>query len=172
VTGRTGGTVTLVLGGTRSGKSMVAERFTAEAAGAAGTGVTYVATLKAGDDEMQRRVAAHRARRPPEWATAELGDPGDLPPLVSGLPGTVLVDSLGTWLATSPDLAVDTPALVAALASRRGPTVVVSEEVGLAVHPSTAVGRAFVDALGSLNQAVAAAADRVVLVVAGRVLEL
>jgi adenosylcobinamide kinase / adenosylcobinamide-phosphate guanylyltransferase len=166
------GMVTLVLGGTRSGKSTVAERLTAEAAEASGTGVTYVATLPAGDEEMERRIAAHRARRPAEWSTVELAGPGDLGPLVSSLAGTLLVDSLGTWLATSADLAVDTPALIAALGSRRGPSVVVSEEVGLAVHPPTALGRAFVDALGSLNQAVAAIADRVVLVVAGRTLEL
>jgi adenosylcobinamide kinase/adenosylcobinamide-phosphate guanylyltransferase len=67
---------------------------------------------------------------------------------------------------------VDSAALVQALRSRSAPTVVVSEEVGLGVHPETEVGRRWRDALGEVNQAVAAAADRVVLVVAGRTLEL
>ena len=55
---------------------------------------------------------------------------------------------------------------------RDGDTVVVSEEVGLGVHPSTAAGQQFRDALGELNQAVAGVADEVVLVVAGRALRL
>lgn len=163
--------ITLVLGGTRSGKSAVAERLAAEAATAWKAPVTYVATASVTDDNMAGRVAAHRSRRPAGWVTVEL-DGRDLPPVVAGLPGAVLVDSLGTWLASSPDLTVDAGALVDALRSRPGPAVVVSEEVGLSVHPTTAAGRAFVDSLGSLNQAVAAIADRVVLVVAGRTLEL
>jgi adenosylcobinamide kinase / adenosylcobinamide-phosphate guanylyltransferase len=84
----------------------------------------------------------------------------------------VLVDSLGTWVARCDDFAVDTDALVAALTRRTSPTVVVSEEVGLGVHPETEVGRRWRDAVGEVNQAVAAAADRVLLVVAGRALEL
>ena len=63
-------------------------------------------------------------------------------------------------------------ALLAALGARTGPTVLVSEEVGLGVHPSTEVGGRFRDALGSLNQAVAELADEVLLVIAGRVLPL
>ena len=70
------------------------------------------------------------------------------------------------------DSAVPVDDLCAALAERPGNTVVVSEEVGLSVHPPTAAGRAFVDALGSLNQAVAVVAGEVLLVVAGRVLPL
>jgi adenosyl cobinamide kinase/adenosyl cobinamide phosphate guanylyltransferase len=61
---------------------------------------------------------------------------------------------------------------VAALRGRSGDTVVVSEEVGLGVHPSSEVGRKFRDVLGTANQAVAELADRVLLVVAGRVLPL
>ena len=84
----------------------------------------------------------------------------------------MLIDALGTWVAAHPDLAVDVDALVAALLSRTGPTVVVSEEVGLAVHPTTESGRRFVDVMGTLNQAVAAVAADVRLVVAGRSLPL
>ena len=164
--------VTLVLGGTRSGKSTVAERLAAERASSGGGTVTYVATASVTDEEMARRVAAHQARRPTTWNTVELASSAELPAVLVHLDGSVLVDSLGTWVASAPDLDVDAAALVHALQVRAGSTVLVSEEVGLAVHPATAVGRAFVDALGHLNQTVAAVAERVLLVVAGRALEL
>ena len=153
--------VTLVLGGARSGKSVVAER-------QAGPGaVTYVATGLAA--EMPERVAAHRARRPAGWSTVETTD---LLRALSESPGTVLVDSLTAWVAAAEGFAVDADALCRALAAHDGHVVVVSDEVGLGVHPSTDVGRRFRDALGLVNQAVAAVADDVLLVVAGRALHL
>ena len=160
--------IVLVLGGARSGKSAVAERLAARLSG--GDPVVYLATANATDADMAERIAEHRARRPPTWHTVEAG-----PDLVGALrrwPGTALVDALGTWLARSPHLAGDGRALCAALVERPGDAVVVSEEVGLGVHPSTDVGCRFRDALGEANQAVAAVADEVVLVVAGRVLRL
>lgn len=160
--------ITLVLGGTRSGKSAVAERL----AGRRQFPITYVATAVAdpGDADLASRIAAHRARRPPAWATREAG--ADLPAVLRATPGTVLVDALGTWVAAAPDLVVDIKALCAALVERAGDAVVVSDEVGLGVHPATEVGRRFRDVLGELNQAVAAVADEVLLVVAGRTLPL
>ena len=88
--------------------------------------------------------------------------------------GAALVDSLGTWVTLQPefDVVAETDDLLAALAERDAPTVLVSEEVGLAVHPPSAAGRRYVDAVGVLNQRIAAVADRVLLVVAGCVLEL
>jgi len=160
--------ITLVLGGTRSGKSEVAERLAAAAAG--GEAVTYMATGRAVDADMRARIAAHRARRPAAWATLEVGP--DLPDRLRSLAGPALVDSLGTWVASHEGLDPDAAALGAALTGRNGDTVVVSEEVGLGVHPPTEVGRRFADALGSLNRAVAEVADRALLVVAGRVLPL
>jgi adenosyl cobinamide kinase/adenosyl cobinamide phosphate guanylyltransferase len=162
--------MTLVLGGARSGKSDVAEALTA----AHGTPVTYVSTMDpAGDPELEARVEAHRRRRDPAWATVEAGD--DLAGLLRSVRGTVLVDSLGPWVAAGlgeGDSCADADALCAALRTRDGDTVVVSDEVGLAVHPSTAEGRAFRDALGTLNHAVSSVADRAYLVVAGRPLPL
>ena len=84
----------------------------------------------------------------------------------------MLVDSLGTWLTGHDDLDADVEGLSAALRARTGDSVVVSEEVGLGVHPSSELGRRFRDALGEVNTAVAAVADGVLLVVAGRVLPL
>ncbi len=159
----------LVLGGTRSGKSAAAETLAARL----GSPVTYVATAWADpdDDDMATRIAAHRARRPAEWVTVEAG--GDLIGALRSYPdGTLLVDALGPWVAAHPDFAVDVDALVTALQSRTGPTVVVSEEVGMAVHAPTELGRRFADVMGILNQAVAAVATDVRLVVAGRTLPL
>jgi adenosylcobinamide kinase / adenosylcobinamide-phosphate guanylyltransferase len=161
------GAVTLVLGGARSGKSAVAERRVERL----GEPVTYVATGISTDADMAARIAVHRARRPSSWATVEATGPG-LPAVLERLRGAVLLDALGTWLASDERLEVDGEALCASLQRRDGPTVVVSDEVGMGVHPATDVGRRFRDALGLLNQQVAAVADDVVLVVAGRVLPL
>lgn len=121
---------------------------------------------------MSERVLAHRARRPAGWATLELEAGSDLPGALAGLAGTVLVDSVGTWVAGMPSFAVDMAALAESLRSRSGGTVLVSDEVGLGVHPATGTGRLFRDALGSVNRALCDAADRVLLVVAGRCIEL
>ncbi len=154
--------ITLVLGGARSGKSGVAEGIVNDLA----PPVTYVATLDVGDDaELAARVQRHRQRRPSTWGTVQAGI--ELPEVLRGVSGTVLVDSLGPWVSATPGMQVDGEALCSALAERHGDTVVVSDEVGLAVHPSTEEGRLFRDAVGTLNQAVAAVADDVILVVAG-----
>ncbi len=160
--------IVLVLGGVRSGKSETAERMVS----GLGHQVTYLAAARAGDDDtdMAERIAAHRRRRPPHWDTVEVGD--GLAAHLSEVDGPVLVDALGTWLAGRPGFEVDADQLCHALSTRSGDTVVVSEEVGLGVHPATEAGRRFRDALGTLNQRVAAVADEVFLVVAGRVLRL
>ena len=160
--------ITVILGGAASGKSEVAERL---AAGLAQP-VTYVATWEPdpADEDMQARVDAHRARRPASWSTLECID--DLGRAVRSVAGTVLIDSLGTWVAAARGGPLDVDGLCAGLRAREGDTVVVSDEVGLGVHPSTEAGRRFRDVLGAVNQQVAAVADHVWLVLAGRVLVL
>jgi adenosylcobinamide kinase/adenosylcobinamide-phosphate guanylyltransferase len=158
--------IALVLGGARSGKSAFAERLVNRLPAP----VTYVATAEVSDPDMAARVAVHRARRPLEWRTLE--DIADLPAAVGALSGTVLIDSLGTWTAGAVDFQPDIEALCEVLRRRQGDTVIVSEEVGFGVHPSSELGRRFRDALGTINQAVAAFADDVVLIVAGRPLHL
>jgi adenosylcobinamide kinase / adenosylcobinamide-phosphate guanylyltransferase len=162
--------LTLVLGGTRSGKSALAEQL-ALAHHQPEHPVLYFATGLATDDDMRARIEAHRARRDDRFETVEAG--ADLVGALRAASAEppALVDALGTWVAAA-DLVVDPETLVGALAGRRGPTVVVSDEVGLGVHPSTEAGRRFRDALGEVNQAVGAIADRCLLVVAGRVLDL
>lgn len=164
-----------MLGGIRSGKSAFAESLVAAA-----PSVRYVATAAGGEDdpEWRGRIEAHQRRRPQSWTTEETGaDPGRLAALLAEAKPdeTLLVDDLGGWVATLLDPANqpnDDVATVAALAEAvhacAARLVVVSPEVGLSLVPATAVGRAFVDALGTANQALADACDRVAFVVAGR----
>lgn len=176
--------IALVLGGARSGKSDVAENWAA----ALDRPVTYVATSPsplhgetvvlsaepgaAPDRSWAERIAVHQERRPAHWSTTEVPPGGDLIYTLEKLSGTVLVDSLGVWLSGCAGFQCDQDRLIAALRNRGGDTVIVSDEVGLGVHPSSEVGNLFRDALGCLNRAVADHADRVALVVAGRILDL
>ena len=175
-----GAGIVLVLGGARSGKSEVAERLVAAASLAAP--VTYIATGAvadpSSDPDWAARVAAHRARRPPAWETVDVRAGGDLASALAAARAVVLVDSLGTWVAGLPAFGAgaDVAApLLRALDDRRAtghPSVLVSEEVGLGVHPSSPAGRQFRDELGTLNRRLADGADQVLLVVAGRALAL
>jgi len=161
--------ITLVLGGSRSGKSAVAERLALAAEGP----VLYLATgwSDPGDDDMDERIARHRAGRSPRFETIETGR--DLVAALLDRPDQpALVDALGTWVAAHDDFEVPIDALVVSLLARSAPTVVTSDEVGLGVHPETRVGRRFRDALGIVNQRVAAVATTTYLVVAGRAIEL
>lgn len=175
--------ITLVLGGVRSGKSAVAEHHAGEFAsaldGPSGRGVnhvTYLATARVAIDDpaMAERIAAHRKRRPASWATIEA--PYSLAETLGTTKGVVLLDSLGTWLAdildTPDEVAQNVDDLLAALAGRADPTVIVSEEVGMSVHPATEIGRHFADCMGELNRRISEIADHCLLVVAGRVTEL
>ncbi|TYB61061.1 bifunctional adenosylcobinamide kinase/adenosylcobinamide-phosphate guanylyltransferase [Nonomuraea sp. PA05] len=167
----------LLLGGSRSGKSAEAElRLAAE------PHVTYVATGPGGEDdgEWAARVRAHRERRPTHWGTAETTD---LVAAIRAATGPLLIDGLGTWLAAVFDehgawdgdrapVAGRCDDLVAAWRQAPEPIVAVSDEVGMGVVPMTSSGRAFRDALGRLNERLAAESEYVALVVAGRLVEL
>ena len=172
---------TLVLGGARSGKSGYAERMLSGAAA-----VDYIAcgpAPTADDPEWADRVAQHRARRPAKWATLETTDIA----AVLQRPGSpVLLDCLTTWLArvmdecgvwdggAEPDAALSAriDELVAAWTATPRRIVAVSNEVGSGIVPATPSGRYLRDLLGSLNARLAAHADEVRLVVAGRSLVL
>ncbi|PZF91056.1 bifunctional adenosylcobinamide kinase/adenosylcobinamide-phosphate guanylyltransferase [Micromonospora deserti] len=166
----------LVLGGIRSGKSEFAESLVADA-----PTVRYLATAAdaaADDAEWAARLAAHRARRPETWTTEETaGDPRRLADVIaSAAPDdTLLIDDLGGWVTVLLNPAhqpADDPATIAELAAAvrdcAARLVLVSPEVGLSLVPTTPLGRAFTDALGAANRAVADACDAVVLVVAGQ----
>ena len=162
------GKTTLVLGGARSGKSAFAERLVAASTGTR----IYLATATAGDDEMRDRIAHHRTRRGDGWRTIEepvsvvetlaREDRGD---------SAILVDCLTLWLSdlmhASKDVEAETRQLTAFLREARGNVVLVSNEIGLGLVPETPLGRAFRDAQGRLNQAVAASVTNVAFIAAG-----
>ncbi len=164
--------LTLLLGGARSGKSSLAVEMARRHAGP----VTVVATAEPFDDDLRVRIERHRDERP-GWPTVEA--PVELAEAVRGAAagGLVVVDCLTVWLANLfargvADRAAAAAGVVAALRARAGDTVVVSNEVGLGLHPETPLGREYRDELGRLNQAVAEVADRSLLLVAGRALTL
>jgi adenosylcobinamide kinase/adenosylcobinamide-phosphate guanylyltransferase len=168
--------LTLITGGARSGKSRHALSLMDHQ-----QPVTYIATAEALDEDMRGRIALHRAERPAAWRTVEapvaLADAVRLAPADEG----VIVDCLTLWVSNlllrAPEPAVTAPEpwypaqevedLLGALSSRRGPVVVVTNEVGLGVVPATTLGRAYRDALGRVNQRVADAAGVVLFMISG-----
>jgi histidinol-phosphate aminotransferase len=178
--------LTLVIGGTRSGKSGRGEQL----ARATGRLVRYVATADRADPAMAARIRAHAGRRPPEWTTVEAG--GSLADALADAGGAcVLIDGLGPWIArllhdadAFADPAADVLARVEtevlaevetiARAGVEGdePVIVVAEEAGQGVLPADATSRAWLDLLGEAVQRLSEAAERVELVVAGRPLAL
>ena len=169
-----------ILGGQRSGKSRRAESLARRwLDGAPARHAVLIATGQAWDDEMRERIARHqrdRAERVPGMLTVE--EPLSLAQALraSSTPHTlVVVDCLTLWLtnllmpASGQPADVDAPrlSLCQAIASVPGPVVLVGNEIGLGVIPMGSEVRAFVDALGGLNQAVAAACERVTLMAAG-----
>ena len=159
--------MTLVLGGARSGKSAFAESLARNQ----GQGV-YVATAERIDNEMVRRIEAHRARRGEGWRTVEA--PLELAEAIrreSTSRACLLVDCLTVWLGNllhhGRDVDTAREALLESLRAARGPVVLVANEVGLGIVPDNAMARAFRDHAGRLNQSVAAVAERVYFVAAG-----
>jgi adenosylcobinamide kinase / adenosylcobinamide-phosphate guanylyltransferase len=158
--------LTLVLGGTRSGKSRYGESLVT----ALPSPWVYVATAEAGDDEMAARISAHRKRRGGMWKTIEA--PRDLAAaLAKCTERPTLVDCLTLWLSNlllaGADIDDETERLEKALSTASAPVVLVANEVGAGIVPDHPLGRRFRDLQGILNQRMAARADRVVLMVAG-----
>lgn len=171
----------LVTGGARSGKSAYAQRRAEELGGDA---VTVVVTARPGDEEMERRILAHRAARPDAWETIEAHR--DAAAAIRAARNSLVLLDCVTLLASNAllDAAADgedaaraavlaeADAILAAGAEREGTLLVVTNEVGLGIVPATEVGRWYRDALGLANQRLAAAADSVVLMVSGLPVEL
>jgi adenosyl cobinamide kinase/adenosyl cobinamide phosphate guanylyltransferase len=165
-------TLTLLIGGARSGKSILAVQMAARY-----DEVVFVATAEPGDQEMASRIDRHRIERPTTWTTVE--EPVRLENVITGVPpfACLVIDCLTVWVS---NLSIMGPAEiereaseVAALAAGRpGPVIAVTNEVGLGIVPVTPLGRQYRDVLGRVNAIWAEAADDVYFVIAGRTLRL
>ncbi|MGR9053185.1 MAG: bifunctional adenosylcobinamide kinase/adenosylcobinamide-phosphate guanylyltransferase [Gammaproteobacteria bacterium] len=166
--------LTLILGGARSGKSRYAEQRASES----GKTVIYIATATAGDDEMQARIAHHRAGRPSGWQTVE--EPVALARVLAEQASNahcLLVDCLTLWLSNilfdgdghiqEALFRQQSEALFECLDGIAGQVILVGNEIGSGVVPMGAATRRFVDEAGRLHQRLAALSDRVVLMTAG-----
>ena len=176
------GALILILGGARSGKSAYAERLARERRGE----VLFVATATAGDEEMARRIAAHRATRPDTWRTLEapqgvaaaVATSGDDAPTVVLDCVTLLVSNLLLAHEAAGEEAIgraidaEIDALLEQIAAGTATWIVVSNEVGMGLVPPYPLGRAYRDLLGRVNARIAARADRAYLLVAGLPLDL
>ncbi|WP_420451029.1 bifunctional adenosylcobinamide kinase/adenosylcobinamide-phosphate guanylyltransferase [Ilumatobacter sp.] len=169
--------VVVLVGGARSGKSSLAVEI-GRRHQATGSAVTVVATAPAVDDDMAARIERHRAERPAGWATIE--EPVDLVGALGRSGDDVaIVDCLTLWVSNlmwrgdgDDDIEILARRAASAAGDRAAPTIVVTNEVGLGVHPDTDLGRRYRDLLGRVNATWAAVADTTLLLVAGRALEL
>jgi adenosylcobinamide kinase / adenosylcobinamide-phosphate guanylyltransferase len=164
-------TITLVLGGARSGKSRWAQEQAARF-----PRVTYLATAQAGDSEMREKIARHRNERPRTWKTVEAAT--DLPETIrsqSSDADVLLIDCFTLYVANVMRTGKKSDGhnssrvreLRDAIHSSTTSIIAVSNEVGSGVVPAFRSGRVYRDMLGQLNQEIAAIADTVVLLVAG-----
>jgi adenosylcobinamide kinase/adenosylcobinamide-phosphate guanylyltransferase len=178
---RAGVPLVLITGPVRSGKSRFAERLARERGGE----VVFVATARPdpGDAEWTERIARHAGRRPAEWKLVETARDG-APALDElarrAMPAqTLIVDSLGTWIAArmgpgfdSVAIEAQTSVVTSALLATRAYAIVVGEEVGWGIVPDYPAGRVFRDVLGRAQQRLATGSVAAYLVVAGFALDL
>ena len=166
------GTVTLITGGARSGKSAHALTLAQQASGARRF---FIATAEALDDEMRERIAHHRAGRSADFATIE--EPIAIDAVLLELTSradVVVVDCLTLWISnllmtrrTDEEILAEARGLADTMAGAPFATIVVTDEVGAGIVPENAMARRFRDLLGWTNQTLAQAAERVLLMVAG-----
>ena len=163
-------TCELILGGSRSGKSALAEQRAQDS----GLTVIYLATATAGDAEMAARIARHQTRRPSHWQLIE--EPILLSQALQQNAASnccLLVDCLTLWLTNllchpnSEYLAQEKNRFLELLPTLPGKIILVSNEVGMGIVPLGELSRRFCDEAGELNQAVARICERVTLSVAG-----
>ena len=160
----------LILGGVRSGKSMLAEQH----ATASGLSVVYIATAQVRDEEMRERIAHHQARRPAHWQLVEAGH--DLAAVLqreAAADCCVLVDCLTLWLTQllcdtdEPRLRFEVSELLRVLPDLPGQIILVSNETNMGITPMGELSRRYCDEAGRLHQQLGAICERVILTVAG-----
>ncbi len=171
------GTLTLILGGARSGKSTWAERI---ARTEGGEHVLFVATAQPLDEEMRERIARHRSSRPPTWRTLETPrqvgatirqayrqERVIIVDCITVLVGNIFMDAPNDPVRVRENALAEADKLISVVQGLPAHTLIISNEVGMGIVPITPLGRAYRDILGEVNQRIAAAADNVYLIVAG-----
>jgi adenosylcobinamide kinase / adenosylcobinamide-phosphate guanylyltransferase len=171
-------TLTLITGGSRSGKSSHA--IVLATSDRAATRRYFIATAEALDDEMRARISHHQATRPASFITVE--EPIDLQAAIGALAGNAdvaVLDCLTLWVSNlmgkgldDSEILAQTDALAVALRQAPFPIIVVTDEVGWGIVPENPIARRFRDLLGWTNQKIAQVADRVLLMAAGYPLHL
>jgi adenosylcobinamide kinase/adenosylcobinamide-phosphate guanylyltransferase len=182
--------LTLITGGTRSGKS----GFATKLAAATNEAVLYVATWREdsathADEMAMNRIARHKQSRPGNWRTVILEQDATLQTLAHAPERVVLLDCIGLWVGGTlfdnvgardemqwSDIEARAEqlmnTLVCAVDQHDGRWFVVTNEVGSALTPDNAVGRAFADAMGRANQTLMKHCHQAWLLVAGASLQL
>lgn len=164
-----------VVGGARSGKSAFAVEVGRRFEGP----VVFVATATAGDADMASRIARHREDRPADWGLVE--EPVDLAQVLAEIEpdAALIVDCLTMWVANAlfaewdgARIEVEAERIASVLADRGGLSVVVSNEVGLGIHPENELARRYQNLLGRVNTAVAARAATTLFFAAGKAVRL
>lgn len=161
---------TLVLGGARSGKSKYAEALVEGSN--ADSGLVYVATAQAHDDEMKERITVHQRRRSERWTTMDT--PYDLNMTLKSdacCSRAVLVDCLTLWITNmmlaGKNVRREIDELCTTIPTLTARVVFVSNEVGQGIVPDNEMAREFRDHAGQAHQQLAAVCNRVVFVTAG-----
>lgn len=166
------GSITLITGGVKSGKSAYALKL----GQGQGAKPVFIATATAGDDEMARKIAAHKAERAGRWQTCE--EPNDIAGVLERIApefDVVLIDCLTLWvsnLLTLQNLGDDEieaafSGLMEALKSAICPVIVVTNEVGLGIMPADRLSRRYQNLLGAVNRRIAGLADNVYMMISG-----
>ncbi len=159
--------ISLFLGGTRSGKSQLAEQQALNS----GLSPVYLATAQVGDAEMESRIESHQQRRGNNWRLIE--EPLSITDHLAKLAASeiILIDCLTLWLSNlmlaGRASAAEQEKLLNGFEKCAGKIICVSSEVGLGIVPDNKLGRDFRDAQGVLNQNIAAHAELVVFATAG-----
>jgi len=159
----------LITGGQRSGKSSYAQKL---ASGLSESPI-YVATARRWDPEFELRIERHIEDRDESWTTIEVEKELGSVPAARG--EVMVIDCITLWLTNFfTDLESDVDRCleegrkeIEKLITRGGTFIFVTNEIGMGIHPSTSVGRKFVDLLGKVNQYIAGKADKVTLMVSG-----
>ena len=169
------GKITFILGGARSGKSEYALKLAAKS-----KDVAFIATCRALDNEMRKRIKLHKDSRPKHWKTYE--EPLEVALLIRNMAArhdVILIDCLTLLITnlllkknTAEEIEGEIVSIMKALKARKGSSVIVSNEVGLGIVPHTRLGREFRDIAGRINKIVAERSNQVFFMVSGMPLKL